>query len=121
VLPATTPASGNALSLSDIRNVIREEIQAELLDHLAQETPSKEQFAPPYKERTEAERQQSYEKASQVLRRSLSYGTWTQEDRREVQSILHELTVPQQDQLIGELFTAIQNGKLKVEGSAPPF
>jgi hypothetical protein len=121
VSPAITAASGSALSLSDIRNVIREEIQAGLLNHLAQQTPPKEQLAPPYEERTGEERQQRYEKASQVLRRSLSYGTWTQEDRREIQSILHELTVPQQDQLVGDLFTAIQSGKLKVEGSAPPL
>jgi len=120
-LPAPIPASGGELSLSDIRNVIREELRAELVGYLAREAPPKEEPTPQHVKRTEAEQQLLYDKAGQVLRNSLSYGIWTQEDRQRLQSTLHELTIPQQDHLIGELFTAIQRGKLKVEGSGPPL
>jgi hypothetical protein len=70
-----------------------------------------------------AEERQSvaYDKVSQSLRKAIGYGTWTQEDRQQLRATLHELPIPQQDQLIGELFGAIQSGRLKVQDSQPPL
>ncbi|HYO66078.1 MAG TPA: hypothetical protein VEU33_08350 [Archangium sp.] len=64
---------------------------------------------------------QVYDKANHVLRSAVGYGTWTQKDRQEFRGTVRQLPIPQQDQLIGELFTAIQNGKLKLEGEGPPL
>lgn len=82
--------------------------------------PSREEAAPSAQPTAEAQRL-GYDKASHMLRSAVGYGTWTQKDRQEFRGTVQQLPVPQQDQLIGELFTAIQNGKLKLEGEGPPL
>ncbi len=106
--------------LAEIRRTVREELQAGLVGDEPGRAPSREETSPPAQRTAEAQRQ-VYDKANHVLRSAVGYGTWTQKDRQEFRGIVHQLPVPQQDQLIGELFTAIQHGKLKLEGEGPPL
>jgi hypothetical protein len=106
--------------LAEIRRTVREEMQAALAEHEPGTAPPREEAAPSAQLTAEAQRQ-VYDKANHVLRSAVGYGTWTQKDRQEFRSTVQQLPIPQQDQLIGELFTAIQNGKLKLEGEGPPL
>ncbi len=106
--------------LAEIRRTVREELQAALAEHEPGMAPPREEAAPSAQLTAEAQRQ-FYDKANHVLRSAVGYGTWTQKDRQEFRGTVHLLPVPQQDQLIGELFTAIQNGKLRLEGEGPPL
>ena len=123
-LASAGTVQNNPLLLANIRTAVREELRAELATHRSQvdeahteERPSTETLDAKAEER----RQLAYQKASQSLRNAIGYGTWTQEDRQQLRSLLHELSVPQQDQLIGELFGAIQSGRLHMQGSGPPL
>jgi hypothetical protein len=69
----------------------------------------------------EERRRLAHEKASQVLGDAVRHGTWTEEAREQFRGTLHELTIPQQDQLIGELFSAIQSGRLRMDEAGPPL
>jgi len=106
--------------LAEIRRAVREELQAALAEHEPGTAPPREEAAPSAQPTAEAQRV-AYDKANHVLRSAVGYGNWTQKDRQEFRGTVHLLPVPQQDQLIGELFTAIQNGKLKLEGEGPPL
>jgi len=111
--------------LADIRIAIREEVRAELAAHGSQmNAPQEEGHRPPSKvldEKTAERQSVAYDKANQSLRKAIGYGAWTQEDRQQLRSMLHELSIPQQDQLIGELFGAIQSGRLRLQDSGPPL
>lgn len=107
-------------SLSDIRAVIREELRTELAGYGAQPKESRED-RPVLDAATMEKQRVAYEEASSQLQSAIRYGTWTGENRQRLRSVLQELSVPQQDQLIGELFGAIQNGRLKVEDSGTPL
>lgn len=117
-------AQDTPLVLADIRTAIREEVRAELAAYRSQiNAPHGEDRSPSKVLDEKAKERQSvaYDKASESLRKAIGYGAWTQEDRQQLRSMLHELSIPQQDQLIGELFGAIQSGRLRVQDSAPPL
>jgi hypothetical protein len=117
-------ALNDPLFLANIRTAIREELRAELATHPLQKGVPHDEGRPPIKmpDAKDKERQRlAYDKASHSLSKALGYGTWTQEDRQQFRSTLHELSIPQQDQLIGELFGAIQSGRLRVQDSGPPL
>lgn len=118
--PPVQSAPLGQVSLSDIRTVIREELRTELAGYGAQPKESREALLQPDAATMEKQRV-VYEEASSQLLKAIRYGSWTGENRQRLRSVLHELSVPQQDQLIGELFSAIQNGQLKVEDSGPPL
>ena len=120
ILTSPVLAQPSAPSLADIRAVIREELRTELAEHRPQTDKNREEVHP-HDEKEEERQLLAYNQASQVVRSAIGYGTWTSEDRERFRSTLHELSVPQQDQVIGELFGAIQSGKLKVAGSGPPL
>ena len=112
------PAQGNAPSLADIRAAIREELRAELA---AYRSPNDEVEERVPGEDAEQRRQLAHERASRTLADAVRHGAWSQEAREQFRSTLHELSIPQQDQLIGELFSAIQSGRLKLDGAGPPL
>ena len=118
--PSPLLATGNRPLLEEIRAVIREELRTELA---AYRPPSEEVEVEAHvsKEEAEERRRLAHDKASQVLGDAVRHGTWTQEARQQFRGTLHELSIPQQDQLIGELFSAIQSGRLKLDESGPPL
>jgi len=124
-LVASPPGAQDApLLLANIRNAIREEVRAELAAYRPQLKAPHAEGHPPSEMpdgKAEERRNLAYDKASQSLRKAIGYGAWTQEDRQHLRATLHELSIPQQDQLIGELFGAIQSGRLRVLDSAPPL
>jgi hypothetical protein len=108
------------LSLADIRAVVREELRTGLAAQEAQHQDLQKEV-PPADEDAVERRQEKFQEASHHIQRAIGYGIWTHEDRQLLRAVLHELTVPQQDQVIGELFGAVQNGRLKVEGEGTPL
>jgi hypothetical protein len=118
--PPVQGAPSGQISLSDIRTVIREELRTELAGYGAQPKESREDRPEPDAATIE-KRRMVYEEANSQLQNAIRYGTWTGEDRQRLRGVLHELSVAQQDQLIGDLFGAIQNGRLKVEDSGTPL
>ncbi|HYO55164.1 hypothetical protein [Archangium sp.] len=123
-LTSPPDALNNPLFLASIRTAIREELRAELATHPFQGDVPHEEGRPPIKmlDAKDQERQRlAYDRASKSLSKAIGYGTWTQEDRQQFRSTLHDLSIPQQDQIIGELFGAIQSGRLRVQDSGPPL
>ncbi|NMO18588.1 hypothetical protein HPC49_30325 [Pyxidicoccus fallax] len=118
--PASFLATGNRPSLEEIRIALREELRAELG---AYRPPSEEAEAEAHvpKEGVEERRRLAHDQARQVLGEAVRYGAWTLESRQRFRGTLHELSIPQQNQLIGELFSAIQSGRLKVDELDPPL
>lgn len=114
------PPQPSSLSLADIRAIVREELRAGLAAQESSRQDSQAQAQPAHRE-TPEHQQFIYEEISQLIQRAIGYGTWTQEDRQHLRGVLHKLTVPQQDQVIGELFGAIQSGRLKVSGEGTPL
>jgi hypothetical protein len=120
-LPVPVPKSPAHVlpPLVDIRQAIREELQAALAQHAP--VPAEEQ-APVEEDPAQVEqRQRVHEETRYRVQQALSRGTWTQEDSNNLRGVLHALPIPQQDELIGQLFTAIQEGRLRVEGGGPPL
>lgn len=113
-------SSPGPFSLADIRAVVREELRTGLAE---QEAPFQDlqEEVPPADEGAVERRQEKFQEASHHIQRAIGYGIWTHEDRQLLRAVLHELTVPQQDQVIGELFGAVQSGRLKVEGEGMPL
>lgn len=105
--------------LAEIRQAIREELQAALAQHAP--VPAQEQ-APVEEDPAQVEqRQRVHEETRYRVQQALSRGTWTQEDSHTLRGALPALSIPQQDELIGQLFTAVQSGRLRVEGGGPPL
>ncbi|MFP2911568.1 hypothetical protein ACLESD_42385 [Pyxidicoccus sp. 3LFB2] len=121
--PPSLPSSRlttNPQLLEDIRTTIRDELRAELV---AFRSPPEEVEAEARNSRDDTEERQrlAHDKANQVLWDAVRVGAWTEEARQQFRGTLHELSIPQQDQLIGELFSAIQSGRMKVDGTGPPL
>lgn len=114
----------NTILLTSVRTAIREELRAELATHQSQGEVPHAEGRPPVEvldTKSEELQRRTYDRASQTLSKAIGYGTWTQEDRQQFRSTLHDLSIPQQDQLIGQLFGAIQSGRLRVQDSGPPL
>lgn len=113
-------ATGSPLSREDLRAILREELQVALATQQPQAEEPRPEVRSAQREPDEQQRL-AYDKASQVLWTAVRLGTWTGEAREQFRGTIHELTIPQQDQLIGELFSAIQSGRLKLDGTGPPL
>lgn len=119
--PSSLLATGNRPLLEEIRAVIREELRTELAAYRPPSEEGVEVEAHVSYEEAEERQRLAHDKASQVLEDAFRHGAWTQEARQQFRGTLHELSIPQQDQLIGELFSAIQSGQLKLDDSGPPL
>lgn len=114
---AVSPAPA---SLAEIRKAVREELEARLSTRSPESDASVREDAAASRQ-AEVRQAGAYDTANQLIHRAIGYGTWHPEDRARLRGVLHELSVPQQDQLIGELFGAIQSGRLRLDGSGPPL
>lgn len=100
---------GNAISLDDVRAVVREELKATggtdgRSDAAEQPPPDPQRLA----------------RAQAALDEGLADGRWTEEDRERLRPNLSSLTRDELEQVFGKLFPALNSGELRVEVLGPP-
>jgi len=103
----------------DIRMVLREELQAAA--KATQEPAAPKDGREPAQEVDQDEQRRVYEDSALLVRNAISAGRWSEDDRRAFRSTIHRMSIEQQNQVIGELFGAIQAGRIKLQDDNPPL
>jgi hypothetical protein len=111
-------ADPSALSLDDVRRVVREELIASKAGRDGATIPSSESASPHL---PDAAAVAAGEEARRVLGAAIARRQWTREDAEALRARFHAMSGEEQDELLRQFSVAVNQGRLVVETDQVPF
>jgi hypothetical protein len=107
---AAPSTSSTSPTPDQIRAIVREELAASRDEHSVAEAPAV----------VEA-RQQSVDRGHAVIAHAITAGVWSEQDRDNLRQAIARVNREQADQLLSELFPALNDGRVKLDYRGGPL
>jgi hypothetical protein len=108
VVTETRTAAGATLTAEQVRSIVREELA------------TTREPAAPEPQAVEA-REQSAARAHEVVARAIDQGTWTEQDRDDLLTAMRDLDRAHADDVLAELFPALNDGRVRLTFDGSPL